>query len=117
MTVETVIGFASFPPALGQQGAYVVFPSDGTITGWSIVANGGTATVETWKIASGTTSPTIANSISRRGVSLTTGTAIVSSTVTDFTTTTVNANDIFAFNLSAASGVTKIEFQLQITVP
>lgn len=110
------IGFSSVALATGQQGAYVVFPVNGTITGWSIVADSGTATVETWKIAAGTTSPTSANSISTSGVSLSTGSAIISSTMTDFTTTTVMANDIFAFNLSAFSGATKVEFQLQITV-
>lgn len=115
-TTNTVIGFSSFIPAVGMQGAYVVFPSDGIITGWSIVTDGGTATVEVWKIASGTASPTSANSISTNGVSLTAGSAIVSSTVTDFTTTTVNANDIFAFNLSAVSRTSRIEFQLQITI-
>lgn len=110
------IGFSTTSAATGQQGSYVVFPVAGTITGWSIVANAGTATVTTWKIASGTAAPTVSNSISTSGVALSTGTAIISSTTSDFTTTTVSANDIFAFNISAVSGVTQLEFQLQITV-
>lgn len=112
------IGFGVVMSGLttGQQGAYVVCPVSGTITGWNIIANAGTATIETWKIASGTTAPTVANSISTAGVSLATGTAIQSTTITDFTTTTIIAGDMFAFNLSAVSGVTSLQFQLQITV-
>lgn len=110
------IGFSAVTPVTGQQGSYVVFPVAGTITGWSIVVDTGTATVQTWKIGTGTTAPTSGNSISTSGVSLSTGSAITSSTVTDFTSTTVSANDIFAFNLSAVASATKILFELQITI-
>lgn len=110
------IGFSALLPVTGQQGSYVVFPVAGTITGWTIVADTGTATVSCWKIASGTTAPTISNIINTSGVALSTGTAIISSTTSDFTTTTVAANDIFAFNLTAVSGATKLLFELQITV-
>jgi hypothetical protein len=110
------IGFSSISPALGQQGTFVVFPAAGTITGWSMVADAGTATVKVWKVASGTAAPSIADNINTSGVSLSTGTAIISSTVSDFTTTSVAANDIFAFNLTAVASVTKLDFQLQITV-
>ena len=110
------IGFSTTAAATGQQGAYVVVPVAGTITGWSIAANAGTCTVQTWKIAAGTAVPTVANSISTAGVSLATGTMIQSTTVTDFTTTTVAAGDTFVFYLSAASGVSLLDFQLQITV-
>lgn len=112
------IGFSVSSASLttGQQGGYVVVPVSGTITGWSICANAGTATVTTWKIANGTAVPTVSNSISTAGVALSTGTAIESTTVSDFTSVVVTAGDIFAFNLSAVSGVTTLQFQLQITV-
>lgn len=111
------IGFSAIgTPTTGQQGSYVVFPVAGTITGYKIVANAGTCTIKTWKIASGTSAPTIANVISTSGVSLSSGTAIISSTTTDFTSTTVSANDIFAFDLTAVSGVTILLFELEITV-
>jgi len=112
---QRTIGFSAISPIAGQQGTFVVFPAIGTITGWSIVADAGTATVKTWKIAAGTTAPTSANNISTSGVSLATGTAVISSIVTDFTTTAVSANDIFAFNLTNVFGVTRLDFQLQIT--
>ncbi len=111
------IGFsATGTPTTGQQGSYVVFPVAATITGYKIVANAGTCTIKTWKIASGTSAPTIANVISTSGVSLSSGTAIISSTVTDFTTTSVAANDIFAFDLTAVSGVTNLLFELELTI-
>lgn len=110
------IGFSSISPTTGQQGTFVVFPVAGTITGWSIVADTGTATVKVWKVATGTTAPTISNVINTSGVALSTGTAVYSTTVTDFTTTAVAANDMFAFDLTAVSGSTKLLFELEITV-
>lgn len=109
------IGFSVVTPVTGQQGSYSIFPMAGTITGWSIIADTGTATVRVWKIASGTVSPTVSNNINTSGVSLSTGTAIISSTTSDFTTTTVTANDMFAFEITAVSGATKLAFNLEIT--
>lgn len=94
---------------------YINCPYAGTITGYSILADTGTCTIKTWKIAAGTAIPTVANSISTSGVALASGTAIQSTTVTDFTSTTVTANDIFAFNITAIASATKISFQLIIT--
>lgn len=116
LKVRTIGFSAAGTLATGQQGTFVVFPVAGTITGYKIVADAGTCTVKTWKIASGTAAPTSANLISTSGVSLATGTAIISSTVTDFTTTTVSANDIFAFDMSAVATATKVLFELEITV-
>lgn len=111
------IGFsATGTLATGQQGAYVVFPVAGTITGWSIVANAGTATVKVWKIAAGTTAPAVGNNINTSGVALSSGTMLQSTDVSDFTSTTVTAGDTFAFNLTAVATVTILDFQLQITV-
>lgn len=99
----------------GQKGGYPVVPFAGTITGYKITADTGTCTVKFWKIASGTAIPTVSNNINTSGVSLSSGTAIISSTTSDFTTTTVTANDIFALNITAISGVTKLFVELQIT--
>jgi hypothetical protein len=113
-----IIGFTasdSSAVATGKVKGFVVCPYAGTISGWSIVTDAGTATVKVWKIASGTAKPTIANVINTSGVALASGTAAISTTVTDFTSTAVTANDIFAFDITAASGVTEITFQLKIT--
>lgn len=108
-------GFSAVPPIIGQQGSYFVATMAGTITAWNIVVDTGTATVKVWKIATGTAAPTSANSINTSGVSISTGTAIRSTTLSDFTTTTVTANDIFGFEITAVSGATRIDFQLEIT--
>lgn len=83
---------------------YFVVPQSCTINGWNILVDAGTATVKFWKIGTGTALPTIANSINTSGVAVSTGTAIHSATVTDFTTTTVTAHDIGAMTLTAVSG-------------
>jgi hypothetical protein len=90
-------------------------PYSGTITGYSISTNTGTCTLKTWKKANGTAIPTIADVISTSGVSLSTGTHIRSATVTDFTTTTVTAGDMFMAQVTATSGPTDITFQVEIT--
>ena len=83
-----------------------------TITGWKIQADNGTATIKVWKIASGSTNPTSANSINTSGVSLSSGNFVSSSTLTDFTTTTVSSGDLFGFDLFAVSGATQVIFTL-----
>lgn len=93
----------------------VVCPYAGTISGYSIAASSGTCTVKTWKKSTGTAIPTVSDNISTSGVSLSTGTAVRSSTVTDFTSTAVAAGDIFIFDLSAVATATWVTFQLEIT--
>lgn len=87
----------------------------GKITGYSIAADTGTVTIKTWKVATGTAVPTSSNSISTSGVQLSTGTYVRSTTVSDFTSTTVAANDIFAWNIETISGPTELSFTLEIT--
>lgn len=86
----------------------------GTITGYKIMCDTGTITIKTWKKAAGTAIPTVADVISTSGVSLSTGTAVQSTTTSDFTTTAVAAGDMFAFTVTAISGATWCVFQLDI---
>lgn len=71
-----------------------------TIKAWSICASAaagaapGTVTFKFLKVASGTAQPTAANPINTSGVSLTTGTCVRSTTLTDFTTTAVTQYDL-----------------------
>lgn len=99
----------------GKVKGFFTCPYAGTITGYNIVADAGTCTIKTWKIATGTAKPTSSNSISTSGVQLATGTAIHSSTTSDFTSTTVSANDIFAFNIETIATATELSFSLEIT--
>lgn len=83
-----------------------VFPAPCTITGWDIsipLTDSGTATVKFLKVAAGTASPGTGNSINTSGVSLSTGTHVRSTTVTDFTTTAVSAGDVLAVQLTTVA--------------
>ena len=92
---------------------YLTVPFACTITAWNVAVDTGTATLKVWKVATGAAIPTVANSISTSGVSIASGTAVHSTTVTDFTTTAVSANDVFGFNLFAVSGATFVNFILE----
>jgi hypothetical protein len=95
-------------------GAFAV-PTACTIASWDIdVSPSDTATVKTYKVATGTTHPSSANSISTSGVSISTGGHIHSTTLTDFTTTSAAAYDIFGFALTAVGGTaTQLTFSLE----
>jgi hypothetical protein len=99
----------------------VTADTSGTIKGWNIVVDDGTgagtcssctATIKFWKVASGTSTPTTSNNINTSGVSLSTGTNIYSTTVTDFTTTVITAGDIIAIDLSAVANAVVVTAKL-----
>ena len=92
---------------------YVTVPFACTITAYNLAVDAGTITVKFWKVATGTAIPTSANSISTNGVSIASGTAIHSATLTDFTTTSVAANDIMAAAVTAVSGAKFVNAVLQ----
>lgn len=73
----------------------------------------GTITVKFWKVATGTAIPTSANSINTSGVSIASGTAIHSTTITDFTSTAVSANDMIAMAVTAVATTRSITGVLQ----
>ena len=86
----------------------------GTLTGWSIVADGSspTCTLDIWKIATGTALPTVSNTIvASAAPALSTGNAIKSTTMTGWTTTYA-ADDIWAIKITACTVATKIAFYL-----
>lgn len=86
---------------------YVTVPFGCTVNAYSLaLAPSGTVTVKFWKIASGTNIPTVGNSINTSGVSISSGTAAHSTSLGDFTSTTITANDILAMNVTAVSGAT-----------
>lgn len=89
----------------------------GTITDWSLCVDQGTATVKVWKIASGTAIPTVANVINTSGLSISSGTCVDSSTVSDFTSLTITANDKFIVTITAiAGGATKLNLTVGYTL-
>lgn len=86
----------------------LTIPVGCTISGYQLaMASGdsGTATVKFWKKANGTAVPTVSDVINTSGVSISSGNATAfSSTVSDFTTTTVTANDLMVMAVTAVTG-------------
>lgn len=101
--------------AVGKIPGYWTCPFAGTITGWNITVDAGTITIKVWKVGTGTAHPTNANSINTSGLSLSTGTSVHSTTVTDFTTVDVNVGDVFAVEITASSGVSDVGGSIEIT--
>jgi len=92
---------------------YIRVPIACTITDWSISSTTAeTVTIKVWKIATGTAIPTVSNSISTSGVSLSTGTHVRSTTLSDFTTTAIAANDVVAANITAVTSSQFVNFTL-----
>lgn len=92
---------------------YITVPFACTVAGWHIMADAGTVTIKTARVNGGTALPTIAsNSISTSGVSLSTGTKIDSTTVTDFTSTAIAANDTLGFFITAVATAKQITFSV-----
>jgi hypothetical protein len=88
-------------------------PYSCTIAGWNITVDTGTATVDIWKIASGTAIPTVANTITAAALpAISTGTALHSATLTGWSTA-IAANDIVAFKLNAVSGASYVSLVLE----
>lgn len=113
--VTLVIDGGGSAIANGTSSICVPVTFSGTITAYTITVDTGTCTITTWKKATGTAIPTVSDSISTSGVAISTGTVIRSTTVTDFTSTTVTANDLFIAHVTAIASATKISFTLEIT--
>jgi len=95
---------------------YITVPFACTITGWHIMADAGTVTIKTARVNGGTALPTVgSNSISTSGVALASGTKIDSTTVTDFTSTAIAANDTLGFFITAVATAKQITFQIDCT--
>ncbi len=92
---------------------YFTVPYACTIAAWNILVDAGTVTVKVWRKATGTAIPTSSDSINTSGLSLSSGTAIHSTTLTDFTSTVISANDIIGINLSAVATAKFVSFMLQ----
>jgi hypothetical protein len=87
--------------------AYMSIPAACTIAASSILVDTGTLTFKVWRAAAGTAIPTSGGSINTSGIAISTGTALRTTTVTDYTDTTLDVNDILAITLTAVSGATK----------
>ena len=83
---------------------YITVPFACTISAYDLILQpSGTITVKFWDIASGTAAPTSANSINTSGVSISTGTSVHSTVVSDFISTSIAAYDRLAMNVTASA--------------
>ena len=87
-----------------------------TISAWAISADAGTATIVVWRVADGTAIPTVAGSINTAGIALSSGTRVRSTTVTDFTDTTLDLHDVLAINLFAVATATCVQVFIQCDI-
>jgi hypothetical protein len=92
---------------------YQPVPFGCSIVGWNILVDAGTATVKVWKKATGTAIPTVSDSISTSGLAISTGTNLKSTTLSDFTATTVTAWDIVAVNITAVATAKYLNFTME----
>ena len=94
---------------------YLTVPFACTISAYNLAIDAADATfrVKFWKVATGTAIPTAGNSISTSGVGVPSATAVHSTTVTDFTTLSVAANDIIAMDLATANTIKYVTATLQ----
>lgn len=83
-----------------------------TIGGYTLLIDQGTITIKLWKVASGTAIPTVSNVISTSGWSISSGTQLISTNVSDLTTTSVATNDTLALDVTAVSAATYVELTL-----
>lgn len=95
---------------------YFVVPYNCNITGWSIVAEGTspTCTIDVWGITSGTSLPTVVNTITASAPpNLSTGNVVRSSTLTGWSTS-LSAGDILGFNIDATSNALTIKINIEL---
>ena len=84
-----------------------------TIAAWNISVDAGTATIDVWKIATGTAIPTVTNTITASALpAISTGTSIHSTTLSGWTTS-VTANDIFGIQMKTVATAKFLEFDIQ----
>ena len=95
--------------ASGVNPAYFTVPYACTIQAWNIaVSPADTATIDIWRLATGTAIPTVSNTITASAVpAISTGTAVHSTVTTGWCgtgTCAIAANDIIGINLKAVGG-------------
>lgn len=90
--------------------SYVTVPFSCTVSAWNILVDTGTATIDIWRLATGTAIPTVANTITASAVpAISTGTAVHSTTLTGWCgtgTCAIAQNDILGINLKVVASAT-----------
>jgi len=98
----------------GNKG-YATIPYDGTITGWTMIADqSGDCVIDVWKNSSGNI-PTIIDTITGTEKPTLSSQQINSDLTLTSWTTTVSAGDIVAFNVDSISTITRVNLSIYIT--
>jgi hypothetical protein len=109
----TSFGDTQGPALTSGSVVYFTVPYACTIQAWNISVDGGTATLDIWKIATGTAIPTVTNTITASALpAISSGTSIHSTTLTGWTTS-VSANDIFGLQLKTVATAKYVELDIQ----
>ena len=98
---------ARFPSPTAAASDVFIFPDlpyACTISATSIAVDTGTCTFKVWRKANGTAIPTSSDSINTSGISISSGTRVRSTTVSDFTDITLDAHDVPAIAITAVTG-------------
>lgn len=106
-------GSALVAGASGAGDVSFTVPYACTIAAWNMTLDAGTATIDVWKIATGTAIPTVTNTITASALpAIASGTALHSTTLTGWTTA-VAANDIFVLQIKTVATAKFVEIDLQ----
>ena len=105
---------AGLPITTGHKG-YVTIPYSATIYGWDLIGNTtGTCVVDLWKTTIGSFPPTSANTITGSQTPTLSNQMINrNDSLTGWTTTTINVNDILAFTVLTASTVSRVNLTIK----
>jgi hypothetical protein len=98
----------------GEKG-YLIVPYNGTITGWTMIADqSGNCVIDVWKTGSGNI-PTVVGTITGTEKPTLSSQQINSDLTLTSWTTGVNAGDIVAFNVDSVSTITRVNLSIYIT--
>lgn len=95
---------------------YATIPYACTVQAWNIAVDAGTATVDIWRVATGTAIPTVAGVITGSGAgrpAIAANTVIHSTTLTGWSSTAIAANDILGFHLEAVATATYVNLVVE----
>lgn len=95
---------------------YTTVPFACTVQAWNIVLDAGTATVDVWRVATGTAIPVAGDSITGVGAGrpvIVANTAIHSTNLTGWTSTAMAKNDIIGVNLEAVATATYVNLVVE----
>jgi hypothetical protein len=99
---------------IGEKG-YLIVPYNGTITGWSLIADQpGDCVIDVWKTSGGTI-PTVSDTITGTEKPTLSSQQINSDLTLTSWTTGVNVGDVVAFNIDSVSTITRVNLSIYIT--